>query len=81
MSSVQNFPVGARVISYDFPGNRDCYVIGIVMEVGLTEYTILVEKRIIDAVVVDRLTGKTVRPPMNGLQGMFGLTNGVQLHA
>ena len=77
---MQNFPVGTRVASFDFPGNHDCFVIGTVVEVNRDTYSILVEKQIFDGVLVTGKVGKMVHPPINGLQGLFGTTCGVVKH-
>ena len=80
---MQNFIVGTRVASYDFPGNKDCFVIGTVTGVNIDTYSILVEKQIFDGRVIqgiESLVGNVVHPPLNGLEGMFGLTCGVVDH-
>ena len=75
-----NFPVGTRVASYDFPGNNDCFIIGTVTDVRDDRYTIRIEKRIFDAMILTDDIGVDVHPPLNGQQCLFGLTNGVVLY-
>lgn len=75
--------VGSEVRSYDFESRDDCYIEGEVLEIGKTPlghhgYAILVKKQICagrDISTEERnLIGEVVYPPLNGSQGVFGLT-------
>jgi len=74
---MQNFPVCARVRSYDFPGNAFCYVEGVVTGIVNDSYSIAVDHRVFDGKIVSFKPGCVVNPPLNGLKGIFGETCGV----
>ena len=70
--------LGDNVRSYDFPGLRDdCFVEGTVTNIGTDTYTINVRRQVVQGREPCILNGREVFPPLNGLQGLFGVTNGV----
>src|SRR4051812_16945701 len=77
---------GARVRSYDFPGNgmenglffrSDCYVVGVVVSVGAIEhegcprYEIAIEGAVFGGKPIMARTTKII-PPVNGTRTLFG---------
>jgi len=76
-----NFTPGTRVRSYDFPNRRDCYIEGRVVGIEDDRYKILVDRVVQEDVVMPESggLGRIVQPPLNGLQGFFGITEGVLL--
>ncbi len=79
MTAVQNFEVGAKVKSFDFPGISNCYVEGTVIKVdkSFQNYEVLVTRKVMDGKEITFREGSIVYPPLNGLSGFFGPTNGV----
>ena len=72
--------VGDYVRSYDFPGDVTCYMEGMVVDVDNFNghYRIEVEKAVSNGKPSKvNPKGIVILPPMNGLQGMRGLTRGV----
>jgi hypothetical protein len=69
--------IGTRVRSYDFPSRSDCFVEGIVTDIQSSNYEVLVDRYVFGGVSKDTIVGRTVYPPLNGLEGMFGVTKGV----
>ena len=74
--------MGDKVRSYDFEGNRDCYVEGVVESVGTfanlfpvafpcSRYKIRVTARVWNGVAVESLADY-VYPPVNGSSSMTG---------
>jgi len=76
-----NYTPGTRVRSYDFPNRRDCYIEGRVVGIEDDRYKILVDRVVQEDVVMLESggLGRIVQPPLNGLQGFFGITEGVLL--
>ncbi len=73
--------VGDRVRSFDFPGNATCYFVGVVDAITpLGQYDIKVEYQVwLDERVADKDNYcARVMPPLNGMEGIFGETCGVQ---
>lgn len=79
MTAVQNFEVGAKVKSFDFPGISNCYVEGTIIAVDnrSLNYEVLVTRKVMDGKEITFREGSIVYPPLNGLSGFFGPTNGV----
>lgn len=70
--------LGDTVRSYDFPGLRDdCFVEGQVTAVRSDTYEIRVSRQVVQGREHCNLVGMNVYPPLNGLQGLFGVANGV----
>ena len=69
--------VGELVRSYDFQNRDDCYIEGVIVNIGKSTYTIDVGYQLVGGERRLHLVGATVNPPLNGLMGMFGPTNGV----
>lgn len=80
-------PIGTLVRSYDFPGNRTCYVEGIVegyceMMRGCSRYAIRVMAQYFNNVREEDcdLVGELVYPPMDGIPTTRGtMTVGVEV--
>lgn len=81
MTTPTNFPVGAKVRSFDFPGRNDCYIDGTVLAIEHGCYLIKVESVMLDGEerVRDAASfGTTVHAPLNGIPCIFGgVTSGV----
>jgi len=75
----RNYPVGARVRSYDFPTRVDCYIEGRVLAVNDFQYRIQVDTVVIEGQPKPTDGTRVVTPPVNGLEGMYGPTHGVVL--
>lgn len=78
MITINPVSVGDTVRSYDFPNRTDCFVEGLVT--GLTDdgrYVILVTSQFVEGRSVSTLLGRVVYPPVNGSEGLFGITNSV----
>lgn len=71
--------VGDRVRSFDFPGSTDCYVEGTVVAIDarMAVYKVRVERRVFEGMEITDPRTDIVLPPMNGRQGLFGMTRGV----
>lgn len=69
--------VGELVRSYDFGNRDDCYIEGILRNIGQHSYTIEVGYQLVGGERRVTLLGASVNPPLNGLMGLFGPTNGV----
>jgi hypothetical protein len=74
--------IGDRVRSFDFPfmnkeveGKNANYVEGVVQDIIKNRYEIAVDKAIRGG--KEGNVGSTVLAPVNGLDGMFGKTDGV----
>jgi hypothetical protein len=84
MSTPRNFPVGTRVRSYDFPGERSCYLEGKIVSIDMHDGVYHID---VDRIVRDHqerpLKGRwVVTPPLNGRKSLFGTsTHGVVLAA
>jgi hypothetical protein len=71
--------VGDRVRSFDFPGNPTCYFVGTVTGVtDLDQYNIEVEYQVWENMREPTNFCKSVHPPINGVEGIFGPMRGVQ---
>lgn len=74
--------VGDRVRSFDFVGNPGCYFVGVVEGVskfdGFSVYNIKVDYQVWEGKRAETNYCASVHPPINGMQGIFGLTCGVQ---
>lgn len=76
-----NYTPGTRVRSYDFPGRRDCYIEGRVIGIADDCYEIRIDLIVVEGKELSNSAGlgRIARPPLNGLQGFFGTTEGVLL--
>lgn len=72
--------VGDRVRSFDFAGDDSCYWVGTVREIQQEKgvYEIVVDFQIWEGQRAKENYCWAVYPPINGQQGIFGLTRGVQ---
>lgn len=79
MTAVQNFEVGAKVKSFDFPGISNCYVEGTIIAVDnqSLNYEVLVTRKVMDGKEITFYGAPLVYPPFNGLTCFGGKTNGV----
>ena len=81
-TTYENFAVGTRVRSFDFPGRFDCYVEGRVVAIANGCYRIRIDTRIVGGQPkpVDGWQ-QMAEPPLNGQESIFGgrLTHGVTL--
>ena len=80
----EEISVGDRVRSFDFPRDRrDCYVDGKVLEIGVFHgvlhqaYKVAVDRMVWNGHVHEVKEERIVYPPINGLAGLHGPTNGV----
>ena len=72
--------VGDRVRSFDFQNNPLCYFVGTVtaLREDTRQYDIAVEYQVWNGEREASNYCASVHPPMNGVQGFFGLMRGVQ---
>lgn len=89
MKNISEITVGDKVRSFDFPGNKAtvgdhaCFVEGTVEAIttqldGCPRYKIRVERRVFGGkTIAPGADGAHVYPPVNGLEGFSGKTDGV----
>lgn len=71
--------IGDRVRSFDFVGNSECYFVGVVSGLSKFEqYDITVEYQVWEGKRAETNYCESVHPPVNGVLGIYGITNGVQ---
>lgn len=71
--------VGDKVRSFDFVGNTECYFVGTVIAITpMQQYDIKVDYQVWEGKKAKTNYCDRVVPPLNGLDGIFGLTRGVQ---
>ena len=74
--------VGDHVRSFDFFDNGEHYVEGVVTHIlkGEGHFRVVVSKHVVGGVHAQNstLNGKIVMPPINGEEGFFGITRGVE---
>lgn len=80
---IADIAVGDEVRSYDFESRDDCYIEGVVLAIGETPlghdgYSVRVTKQVAVGEERSDLIGKVVYPPLNGMEGLFGLTRFVR---
>ena len=76
----ETIKVGDRVRSFDFHGDHTCYWVGTVQQVQADRgvYEIVVDFQVWEGERAKENYCWAVYPPINGQQGLFGRTRGVQ---